>query len=155
MHGSSKTDQPMDAVAGQVGYLVRVLREAHRTAMEAALRPLGVTPSQYGALSQVDRHPGLSAAQLARLNYVKPQSAHEVVGQLERAGLVRREPHPEIGRVLPIRLTSEGSELLERCEQRAQEIQDQMLTDLTPAERVQFAALLDRAIKSMERYHRD
>jgi DNA-binding MarR family transcriptional regulator len=141
----------MDDTTAWVGYWIRAVREAYRTAMEKALRPLGVTPTQFGLLHQVQQHPGLSSASLARMNYVKPQSTQEAIAQLELAGLVQRDPHPEVGRVLQTHLTPKGADLLKRCQERVQKIEEQMLADLAPDERTQLLALLQRARAGLDR----
>lgn len=139
---------PMDPL----GRLLRDARQAYRAALDEDLRSLGVTPSQFGVLSRLNASGGLSVAQLARRTFVTPQTAHEVVGQLERAGLVRREPHPELGRVLRTYLTPEGRAALERCAPRAAAIEAQTLADLSPEERVQLVTLLKRALESLQRH---
>ena len=50
----------------------------------------GITALQYTSLTVLERHDGLSAAQLARDSFVTAQSIADVVRSLENRGLVRR-----------------------------------------------------------------
>jgi len=56
----------MTVDAPQVGYLVKKAQAALHTSMELALRPIGVTVSQYACLHLLHEQPGISAAELAR-----------------------------------------------------------------------------------------
>jgi DNA-binding MarR family transcriptional regulator len=50
----------------------------------------------------------VTAAELARYLGITKQSTSEVVAQLERAGVVRRAPHPKDGRARVLLLTDDG-----------------------------------------------
>ncbi|MFD8492250.1 MarR family winged helix-turn-helix transcriptional regulator [Amycolatopsis sp. NPDC059657] len=56
------------------------------------LRPHGLTVRQFGLLVQLRLEPELTMAELARQLGISRQSLHEMVGELERAGHLRREP---------------------------------------------------------------
>ncbi len=134
----------------RTGYLIHAIRALLRTRVEDTLRPMGLTPAQFGLLRYIGEHPDLSAAELARRSLVKPQSSHELVSQLERAGLITRREHPRIGRVLQISVTSAGSTLIERCLPQLATVEDQMLAGFTPRERAQLSALLQRAFQNLD-----
>lgn len=93
---------------GPIGYLLRQTVHAFNTAMEDGLRGYGLTSPQFGALFVLDQEPGLSAADVARAMGTTPQAANVLVAGMERAGLVRREPHPTHGRILEVHPTDEG-----------------------------------------------
>src|SRR5919204_154925 len=86
--------------------------------MDAALRHLGITTPQYAVLTFLDESPGLSAAQLARRAFVTPQTMQRIVANLQAAGLIERDPHPELGRVLEVRLSDRGRGVLMECHRR-------------------------------------
>ncbi|MGH9082585.1 MAG: MarR family winged helix-turn-helix transcriptional regulator, partial [Acidimicrobiales bacterium] len=89
-------------------YLVKQLELAVRADLDAIVAAVGVTVSQFTALSVLGRHPGISGAQLARRSFVSPQAGSEMIAVLERKGLARRSTHEGNRRVLRIDLTPEG-----------------------------------------------
>lgn len=95
-------------VEGRSGYLLRQAWHEFRGAMEAVLRPHGLSAAQYAALTVLARDPGSSSADLARGCNSSPQSMNGVIATLERDGLVQRHPHPTHGRILQLSLTEEG-----------------------------------------------
>ena len=95
-------------VEGRSGYLLRQAWGALRNAMEAALRPHGLTAPQYGALTVLAREPGASGADLARATGTTPQAMNGVLLTMERAGLIERRAHPSHRRILQVSLTEAG-----------------------------------------------
>jgi len=93
---------------GRIGYLLRQAWHELRAAMDITLRPHGLTPGQYSALTVLARDPGVSGADLARGCNISPQAMNGVLATLERDGLVERTPHPTHGRILQVNLTAEG-----------------------------------------------
>jgi DNA-binding MarR family transcriptional regulator len=127
-----------------VGYTLKRVQHGLRAALDAALRDLEVTSPQYAVLAFLERSPGLSGAQLARRAFVTPQTMHRIVAHLEAAGLVAREPHPEVGRRLDATLTPAGWERLAECHRRVQAVETRLTAELTAAERRQLLTLLER-----------
>lgn len=119
--------------AGQirVTYLVKRLELAIRSEMDAIVGEFGVTALQYTALTALARHPGLSGAQLARRSFVSPQAGSEMVGILERKGLISRCPHETNRRVLRIELTRAGEALLAACLPAVDDLERRMLKQLS------------------------
>ncbi len=132
-----------------IGYLLKNAQQSLRTAMDAALRDLGVTTPQYAVLTFLHEAPGLSSAQLARRAFVTPQTMNRIVANLEAAGLIERGPHPEIGRVLEARISRRGRGLLGQCRRRVAAVEQRMIANLSVAERRQLADLLERCAKSL------
>jgi DNA-binding MarR family transcriptional regulator len=85
-----------------IGQLVRRLR------MEA--NPGELTWSQSTTLARLDKAGAMTTADLARSEFVKPQSMGTTLADLEQAGLVQRRPHPTDGRQVLFELTAEGTE---------------------------------------------
>ena len=73
-----------------IGQLLRRLR--------AESNPDGLTWSQTMALSRLEKAGPMTTADLARAESVKPQSMGATLTELEREGLVERQPHPTDGR---------------------------------------------------------
>ena len=126
-------------------YMVKQVELVVRSHLDELVRPSGITALQYTALTVLERHDGLSAAQLARDSFVTAQSIADLVRSLETRGLVRRERNPKNRRELLILLTEEGRELLARHEGPVRELEERMVRDLTAHQTEQFRQALTRA----------
>lgn len=84
---------------------------------EKSAASVGLTQQQYQALLAVRAHAGprlLSISDLAAQMLIKHHSAVGMVNRLEEQGMVRREPSPEDGRKVGIRLTPSGMRVFDR-----------------------------------------
>lgn len=117
----------------RVAYLVKQVESAVRRHLDDRLAGLGLTAPQYAALTLVRRHPEQSSAQLARRSFVTPQSAQTMVQSLERRGLIERAPHPENQRILRIRLSDLGTEVLATADASVDEMEHHMMAGIDPA----------------------
>src|SRR3984957_14424984 len=73
-----------------LGYMLKVAASALHNALEAVLRPLGMTITHYACLELLAQRPGLSNSELARGAFVTRQSMNVLLQALERQGLVTR-----------------------------------------------------------------
>ena len=98
----------------RVSYLIKRVERGLRTKLDAALEPLGVTTTEYTALSVLARRSGLSSAQLARRSFVSDQAMNQVVVVLEQSGCgsSARRPAP---RPHPARQVDPSGALHPRC----------------------------------------
>ncbi|MDA2812651.1 MarR family transcriptional regulator [Nocardiopsis sp. RSe5-2] len=128
-------------VAGRVDQGIR--RELNRR-----LRPHGLSVPELTVLSVLARRTGLSNAQLARRSMVTPQSMNQVLASLEQRSLVERTSDPDHGRVRRTVLTPEGAAVLGRAQEAVDELEDEILGDLSPAQR---ALVLESLVHCMER----
>jgi DNA-binding MarR family transcriptional regulator len=125
-------------------YMVKQVELVVRSHLDELVRPSGITALQYTALTVLERHDGLSAAQLARDSFVTAQSIADLVRSLEGRGLVRRERNPRNRRELLILLTDDGRELLARHAGPVRELEERMVRDLTAHQTEQFREILAR-----------
>ena len=123
--------------------LKRAFHYGHR-AVNEAVRPHGVTPTQIGALNRLVQEPGLSGAELARRLLVTPQAAQLALASLEERGLVERRPDPHHGRIVRTYLTEQGQKVVALCMDEALRAEGDFLAVLDPAERKQLIDLLTR-----------
>lgn len=130
-------------------YLVKRLELAVRAAMDDIVGRLGVTVPQYTALSVLERHPGMSSAQLARRSFVSRQAGGEMLSALERKGLVTRTPDARNRRVLRIAITDAGRSLLAACDAAMDDLERQMLRDLSHADAERLRSLLGACTASL------
>ncbi|MET7773682.1 MarR family transcriptional regulator [Nocardia sp. NPDC005366] len=115
-------------------YLVKRLELVIRSHLDEILRDSGVTTPQYTALTVLAHRGAASAAQLARDSFVSPQSIADLLRQLERRGLISREPNPHSKRELLIRISDAGKDFLDEYAAPIAEVERLMIANLSPTE---------------------
>jgi len=125
-----ETVGPVDAAGG---YVLKKAATALRSAMDTALRPLGLTVPQYSCLEVLAQRPGLSSSELARATFVTRQSMNLVLQGLQQRGLLARAAVADRGKALPTELTDAGREQLRAASAAVRTIEKQMLAPLTPS----------------------
>ncbi|MFE0582891.1 MULTISPECIES: MarR family winged helix-turn-helix transcriptional regulator [unclassified Streptomyces] len=130
-------------------YLVKRTELVVRARLEELLKPAGVTALQYTALTVLERHDGISAAQLARDSFVTAQSMADMVRALESRGLIRREPNPANRRERLILLADPGRRLLAEYAEPARRIEARMTAGLSPEQTAAFRAALNEAWRAL------
>jgi DNA-binding MarR family transcriptional regulator len=119
---------------GHIGYLLRVAQTTVRNHIERTLADLGVTHPQFIVLTIVNAYDEPSAAEVARLSLLTPQTVNVIVQNLERDGLIERTPDRVHGRILRLALSETAGPLLKRCRGRVDEIERRMLAGLSTTE---------------------
>lgn len=107
-----------EARRGPEGYLTYLLRQANasvRLALDRALAQEGMTYPQQSALTIIRAYEAISAADLARVAMLTPQTVNGIVRALEARGAIRKEPDRANGRVLRLLITENGRSLNKRC----------------------------------------
>lgn len=138
-------DAQVTKAAPSLLYMVKQVELVVRSHLDELVKPSGITALQYTALTVLERHDGLSAAQLARDSFVTAQSIADLVRSLESRGLVRRERNPRNRRELLILLTGAGRELLARHAGPVRELEERMVRDLTAHQAEQFRQALSKS----------
>jgi DNA-binding MarR family transcriptional regulator len=133
-----------------VGYLVKRVQQALRRRCDAALRPTGLTMSQYAVLRALADHPRASAAELARRCFVTRQSLQDVLGGLRSAGWVDEADLPARGRAKALRLTPPGQRLLDRAHDIVLDAEKAMLQGLSLKMEREVASALTRCAQNLE-----
>ncbi len=132
-----------------LGYLLKEASSALRVAMEAVLRPLGMTVTHYSCLELLAQRPGLSNSELARGTFVTRQSMNVLLQTLERDGYVTRPASARVGKVLPTRLTPRGRRSLAKATVAVRSIEDTMLSGMTEGDRSAAFTILQTMINSL------
>jgi DNA-binding MarR family transcriptional regulator len=107
-------------------FLVRHAWLSLRGVVAEALVPLELSVAQFASLLMLDETPGLSVADVARKVSTARQSANEMLGGLERAGLVERRQHPTDRRSQQIFLTASGLVRLEAALPAVQAVEERL-----------------------------
>ncbi|HEY8305873.1 MAG TPA: MarR family transcriptional regulator [Lapillicoccus sp.] len=138
-----------------IGYLLKEASSALRAAMEAVLRPLGMTVTHYSCLELLAQRPGLSSSELARKAFVTRQSMNVLLQALERDGYVTRPAQAPVGKVLPTRLTPRGRRSLEKATVAVRAVEIRMLSGMTLDEQSSAFRTLQSMIHSLVRSEQD
>jgi DNA-binding MarR family transcriptional regulator len=132
-----------------IGYLLKEAASALRTAMEAVLRPLGMTVTHYSCLELLAQRPGLSNSDLARGTFVSRQSMNVLLQALERDGLVTRPATAPVGKILPTRLTPLGRSRLAKASIAVRSIEQRMLAGLDTHDEAETRRLLTSFVHAL------
>ncbi len=98
------------------GYLVHDVSRIRRTVMDHAMRPLGLTRSQWSVLSALSRggEEGMMQVDLARLLEVGKVTVGGLVDRLEATGYVERRADARDRRAKRVCITEQGYEVIHR-----------------------------------------
>jgi DNA-binding MarR family transcriptional regulator len=124
----------MTSTAPSLLYLVKQLELSVRARLTDLVRPAGITALQYTALTVLERHDGLSTAQLARNSFVTAQAMADMVAVLDARGLIRRERNPGNRREMLIYLTDPATTLLQGLAEPVRRLEEEMTRDLDTAQ---------------------
>ena len=146
MH-SEQTNTPSRPTG--ISYLIGRLDHALSRRMLEVLAPIGLTVSQYTALSFLESQNPISNAQLAERTLISPQSANEMIKQMAEKGWVERAPDPSHGRVLRLSVTNTGKQLLQQAHADVALLESNMIADFTQAQRKTFHGNLRQLLHSL------
>ncbi len=134
----------------RISYVIARLERAVRSAINERVRPYGLTTLQYTTLSVLGRRgEPLSNAQLARRAYMTPQAMSEVLEALEGKQLIERNPHPNHRRVFPASLTAKGRRVLAACDDAVEQMEEEMMRELSVDEQAQLLEALKTCVRSL------
>lgn len=144
-----KQQETVGPLENAVGYVLKEATVALRNAMDAALRPLPLTVSQYACLELLGQRPGLSNAELARGAFVTRQSMNVVLQGLQERGLVTRPATAARGRELPAELTAAGRDQLQTASRLVRTIEQKMCAGLSPGRRQELLDTLAACVRNL------
>ena len=129
-----------------VGYALKRATTALHTAMDAELRPQGLSVSQYSCLELLARDPATSNAELARGAFVTRQAMHQLLGGLRTTGLVEGDGR---GRSERFHLTSLGRARLRDASAAVAAVEQRMLGEIPPGHHRRLHADLIACVEAL------
>ena len=108
-------------------YLIKQVELAVRQALDDVVATADLTAPQYTALTVLERHPGITSAELARNSFVRAQSMAEMVTFLLGRGLVTRERDERNRRQYNLSLSTDGQRTLDELHEAVADIESRML----------------------------
>lgn len=129
----------------ELGYLLsRLVREV-AAREEPILARAGLRMWDYAVLGALTENAAPTQAQLAAATGRDKTRLIGNLDQLERLGLVTREPDPADRRNRMVSLTAEGRQVLDRCRAEIRRMEDELLGPVPAADR----AALERALAAL------
>ena len=129
------------------GYLVWRLAMKWRTAVDRAVRPLGLTHAQYSLLASLSaltaRGIAPSQRELADVTGLEPVYVSKLARALEAAHLVARLDHPTDPRAFSLRLTARGEEVIGQAVGTVRELHEQLVAPIGGPRGARGRALID------------
>lgn len=126
----------------RLGYLLRRAQIAVFRDFFAAFADLDIRPGQYSILTVIECNPGLKQGEVSGALGIKRANFVAMIDELERRGLVSREPAPGDRRSYALVLTEEGRSLMAELHQRAERHERKIVEAIGPATYASLAAPL-------------
>ncbi|MEY4490910.1 MAG: Multidrug resistance operon repressor [Pseudomonadota bacterium] len=98
----------------------------------------------FSVLSVIGHRPGVTSRQLCQLLNVLPPNMVVLLRELDKRGLIERQPHPTDRRAVGLLLSPDGKALMKKAEKAASAADLQGTAHLSPAERKTLARLLQK-----------
>jgi DNA-binding MarR family transcriptional regulator len=133
-----------------IGYLISDVARLMRTVFDRRMRELGLTRSQWLALTRLHRRPGLSQSEVADLLEIEKASAGRLIDRLEENGWVERRPDPKDRRINRVYLSARAERVHASIWPIAEATVDEALGDLSSAERRRFTSMMVRVKNTLQ-----
>jgi DNA-binding MarR family transcriptional regulator len=136
---SAKKTRPV-AQPFRIGFLVHDVSRMRRTLFDQAVKPLGITRSQWWVLANLSRHEGggMVQTELAKLLDVGKVTVGGLIDRLEASGHVERRADHEDRRAKRVYVTAKGYRLIEDMSKVGNDLNAVILDGISP-ERVRIA----------------
>lgn len=132
------------------GHKIRILHWSTHQSMTNALAEMDLTPAQghiMGYLAHAKKPP--CPRDLEEAFHLSHPTVSGLLARLEKKGFLEFRPDENDRRVKRICIRPKGVACHETMERVIRENEEKMVSDFSEEERVQFAALLERAMKNM------
>ena len=130
-------------VTGSMNLLTRLSRLVYRSATEEVL---GIRLKQFIALDYLREQGGSSQQLLGQALMLDPNNCVILLNDLEQGGYVERRRDPADRRRHMVEMTPAGARALEHAEHKLETVEDEVLGNLTAAERSKLRDLLAKAV---------
>ena len=124
------------------GYLIRQAQLWVFQDFNETLAPLDIRPVQYSILTVIKENPGLSQMALSQVLGIVRSGVVPLLDGLESRGLLKRTAHASDRRSHALRLTAEGSALLDRADALVQQHEDRLIQKVGPRGHKQLIEIL-------------
>jgi DNA-binding MarR family transcriptional regulator len=143
---ADSAQQMPDNLSLHLGFVLNKAAQQMRESFEQALEPLGIKPRHYGVLSVIAEAGPLPQNVIGDKLDCDRNTMVSIVDDLEKAGLARREVHPDDRRAYAVCLTAPGRKLLKEAQAVAGAVESKFLAPLNAKQRRQLHQLLKQLL---------
>lgn len=126
------------------GWIAADVSRLMRTVFDRRVRSLGLTRTQWLALTRIHRRPGASQSELAEMMEIEKAPAGRIVDRLEEKNWIERRPDPADRRINRIYLTRLGERMHAAILPIAEATVQDALSPLSRTDRKQVTKLMAR-----------
>ena len=131
------------------GFLIHDVSRLRRVVVDRALKPLGVTRSQWWLLAFLSRRDGMTQTALAADLDLSKVAIGGLVDRVETLGYVERRADETDGRARRVYLTRSGAKMVSVIRENVQQVEQEIVSGLTDAEMSQAAVTLAKLKKAL------
>lgn len=124
------------------GFLIHDVSRLRRVVVDRALKPLGITRSQWWVLAFLSRRDGMTQTALAADLDLTKVAIGGLLDRMETAGFVERRADASDGRARRVYLTRAGSKMVITIRENVEQIELQILEKVSEESLNQAAAIL-------------
>lgn len=130
----SNVRKAAEATPFRIGFLVHDVSRMRRTLFDQAVKPLGLTRSQWWVLANLSRHPGggVMQTELARTLEVGKVTVGGLVDRLEASGHVERRADASDRRAKRVFITAKGHQIIEEMTSVGEDLNKIILEGIAP-----------------------
>jgi MarR family transcriptional regulator, transcriptional regulator for hemolysin len=133
------------------GFLVRDVSRLSAKHFQRNARELELSLAQCKVLGYLSRNEGISQARLAELTETDPMTLVRTLDRMQQDGWIERRPDPADRRAHQLFLREAAKPVLQRIWKIADQARNEVLADLSTAEREQLIELLERVHRTLSR----
>lgn len=115
------------------GFLIHDVSRLRRIVIDRALKPVGITRSQWWVLSFLGRRDGMTQTALAADLDLTKVAIGGLLDRMENSAFVERRPDQRDGRIKRVYLTAAGTRFLGTIRANIQEVERDILADVDEA----------------------
>jgi DNA-binding MarR family transcriptional regulator len=124
------------------GFLIHDVSRLRRIVVDRALKPLGITRSQWWVLAFLSRRDGMTQTALASDLDLTKVAIGGLLDRMETAGLVERRADPNDGRARRVYLTKAGAKLVTTIRENVEQVELGILNQIPEADLARAAETL-------------
>jgi DNA-binding MarR family transcriptional regulator len=116
------------------GFLIHDVSRLRRIVVDRALKPLGITRSQWWVLAFLSRHDGMTQTSLANDLDLTKVAIGGLLDRMEASGNVERRSDPSDGRARRVYLTDSGKRLVTTIRENVEAVEVGILAKIPEAD---------------------
>lgn len=118
------------ATSVRFGFLIHDVSRLRRIVIDRALKPVGITRSQWWVLSFLGRRDGMTQTALATDLDLTKVAIGGLLDRMETSGFVERRADQRDGRIKRVYLTTAGTRFLATIRSNIEQVEQEILADI-------------------------